>query len=58
VKSRIAWTSCATLAKLAPARAFRLKMPNQISTWLSQLAEVGVKWKVTFGCAANQSSFF
>src|SRR5207253_8326711 len=33
-------------------------MPNQISTWLSQLAEVGVKWKVTFGCAANQSSFF
>src|SRR5438132_12805321 len=46
------------LAKLAPARAFRLKMPNQISTWLSQLAEVGVKWKVTFGCAANQSSFF
>jgi hypothetical protein len=26
------------LAKLAPAKAFRLKMPNQISTWLSQLA--------------------
>jgi hypothetical protein len=38
VKSRIAWTSCAMLAKLAPAKAFRLKMPNQISTWLSQLA--------------------
>src|SRR6266478_3505882 len=46
------------LAKLAPARAFRVKMPNQISTWLSQLAEVGVKWKVTLGCAANQASFF
>src|SRR6267143_1057413 len=58
VKSRIAWTRCAMLAKLAPARAFRLKIPNQISTWLSQLAEVGVKWKVTFGWAANQSSFF
>ena len=31
MKSPIAWTSCAMLAKLAPARAFRLKMPNQIS---------------------------
>jgi hypothetical protein len=39
VKSRIAWTSCAMLAKLAAVRAFRLKMPNQISTWWSQLAE-------------------
>jgi hypothetical protein len=33
-------------------------MPNQISTWLSQLAEVGVKWNVTLGCAASQVSFF
>jgi hypothetical protein len=29
--------------KLAPAKAFRVKMPHQISTWLSQLAAVGVK---------------
>jgi len=32
VKSLIAWTSCSTLRKLAPAKALRLKMPNQIST--------------------------
>lgn len=25
---------------------------------LSELAEVGVKWKVTLGCAASQVSFF
>ena len=45
-------------AKARASNAFRVKMPNQISTWLSQLAEVGVKWKVTLGCAASQVSFF
>jgi hypothetical protein len=36
-------------AKARADNAFRVKMPNQISTWLSQLAEVGVKWNVTLG---------
>ena len=58
VKSWIACFRCSTVRKLAPDKAFRVKMPNQISTWLSQLAEVGVKWKVTFGYAASQVSFF
>ena len=58
VKSWIACFNCSALRKLAPDKAFRVKMPNQISTWLSQLAEVGVKWKVTLGCAASQVSFF
>jgi catechol 2,3-dioxygenase-like lactoylglutathione lyase family enzyme len=31
-------------AKGAPRGAFRVNSPNQISTWLSQLADVGVKW--------------
>ena len=44
VKSWIACFNCSALRKLAPDKAFRVKMPNQISTWLSQLAEVGVKW--------------
>ena len=46
------------LLKRALFSVLRWKMPNQISTWLSQIALVGVKWKVTFGCAASQSSFF
>jgi len=58
VKSRIACVNCSALRKLAPDKAFWVKMPNQISTWFSQLAEVGVKWDVTLGCAASQGSFF
>jgi hypothetical protein len=50
--------NCSALRKLAPANAFRVKMPNQISAWLSQLAEVGVKWNVTLGCATSHVSFF
>jgi hypothetical protein len=56
-KSWIACFNCSALRKLAPDKACRVKMPNQISTWLNQLAEVGVKWKVTLGCAASQVSF-
>lgn len=49
MKSLMAWVSCLVLSKLAPRKVLRLMMPNQISTWLSQLAEVGVKWKLTLG---------
>ena len=42
----------------APRNAFLEKMPNQISTWFSQPADVGVKWKCTFWCFSSQSSFF
>ena len=30
-------------------------MPNQVSTWFIQDAEVGVKWNVIRGCAASQA---
>ena len=46
----MALVNCSMLRKLALFRVLRWKMPNQISTWFSQLALVGVKWKVTFGC--------
>ena len=39
----IAAVKSSVLVKLAPRKVLRLRMPNQISTWLSQLAEVGVK---------------
>jgi hypothetical protein len=29
------------------------RIENQISTWLSQEARVGVKWKCTFGCCQS-----
>ncbi len=44
----------AVLVKLAPRSVLRVRMPNQISTWLSQLAEVGVKWKCTRGWRLSQ----
>ena len=47
--------SCLMLLKLAPSKALRVKM-LKISTWFSQLAEVGVKWSNTFGCAASHAS--
>jgi len=39
----MAATRCSVLWKLALLSVFRWKMPNQILTWLSQLALVGVK---------------
>jgi hypothetical protein len=54
----IAERSWSLLAKLAPRRALRVSRPNQISIWLSQLAEVGVKWKCTLPSYwASQSAF-
>ena len=37
------------LTKLASLRVFREKIPNQISTWLSQLAEVGGETEMNIG---------
>jgi len=42
MKEAMASANWAALLKLAPLKTFRLKMPNHISTWLSQLADVGV----------------
>ena len=39
--------SSLTLPKLPRRMACRVRMPNHVSTWFSQEAEVGVKWKVT-----------
>jgi hypothetical protein len=46
MKASIAARSCATELKLAPCSVVRARIENQISTWLSQLAWVGVKWTV------------
>jgi hypothetical protein len=43
-KASIAARSCATELKLAPCSVVRARIENQISTWFSQLAWVGVKW--------------
>src|ERR1700724_3192731 len=42
----------------APRSALPARIENQISTWLSQDARVGVKWKCTFGWRFSQRSFF
>ena len=36
--------SSLTLRKLPRRMAWRVRMPNQVSTWFIQEAEVGVKW--------------
>ena len=45
--------SCPTEVKLAPSRVLRARIENQISTWLSQVAWVGVKWKWTYLCRVS-----
>lgn len=42
----------------APWSALPARIENQISTWLSQDARVGVKCKCTFGWRFSQRSFF
>ena len=49
--------SCLTEVKEAPCRDFPCRIENQISTWLSQEARVGVKWKRTLGWRLSQRSF-
>ena len=54
VKASIMATSSLTLRKLPRRMALRVRMPNDVSTWFIQEAEVGVKWKMTRGFAASQ----
>src|SRR5882757_1662716 len=49
--------SCLTEVKEAPLRDCAWRIENQISTWLSQEARVGVKWKRTLGWRLSQRSF-
>jgi hypothetical protein len=44
VKRSIAAVRTRTISKLPRRRAWRVRMPNQVSTWLIQNALVGVKW--------------
>jgi hypothetical protein len=43
MNASMAWRNSPVLLALRLPKALRDKMPNQISTWFSQLAEVGVK---------------
>ena len=45
MRSRTCWGE----VKLAPWRAERLRIENQISTWFIHEAWVGLKWKRTLG---------
>ena len=47
MKSLMASRKSSLVGKLAPRRALRVSRPNHTSTRLSQLADVGVKWKTT-----------
>src|SRR5665811_1407399 len=50
--------TCSGEVKLAPCRAARVSTLNHTSTWLSQEAWVGVKWKWTWGWRASHRSRF
>ena len=43
MKASIASRNSLVFLKLAPRKVFLDKIPNQISTWFNQLADVGVK---------------
>ena len=49
MKALMCLRSWATEMKEAPCRGCPSRIENQISTWLSQEARVGVKWNCTFG---------
>ena len=49
MKSLIAMASSSVLVKLTQRKVLRVMIPNQISTWFSQLADVGAKWEWTLG---------
>ena len=55
IKASMAWRICRTEVELAPSRVRRARIENQILTWLSQDAWVGVKWKWTFWRARQRS---
>ena len=54
MKRSIVATSSLTLPKLPRRTCWRVRMPNQVSTWFIQEALVGVKWKGTRGWRASQ----
>jgi hypothetical protein len=49
VKASIMATSSLTLRKLPRRMAWRVRIPNHVSTWFMQDALVGVKWNVIRG---------
>ena len=58
MKSSICRRSCLIDVNEAPASHLPCKIENQISSWLSQEALVGVKWKRTLGWRSSQAAFF
>ena len=55
VKASIQATSSLTEPKLPRRMAPRLRMPNQVSIWFIEDAEVGVKWNVIRGRSASRA---
>lgn len=55
-KASLAWRSSAGRRPISPRRALRERTPNQISTWLSQLAGVGREVKMNIGMFGRQPS--
>jgi hypothetical protein len=55
MKASMCSLSCLTEVKDAPRSDWPCRIENQISTWVSQDARVGVKWNWTFGCRSAQS---
>jgi hypothetical protein len=54
VKASIRATSSLTERKAPRRIVWRLRIPNHVSIWFIQDAEVGVKWNVIRGRAASQ----
>ena len=55
VKASIRATRSLTERKLLRRMACRVRMPNHVSTWFIQDAEVGVKWNVIRGFRSSQA---
>ena len=50
MKASMCSRSWLTAVKEAPLSDWPCRMENQVSTWLSHEARVGVKWNLTLGC--------
>ena len=55
IRRSMARRTCCREVKSGARSARRLRILNQHSIWLSQLACAGVKWKRTFLCRANRA---
>ena len=55
MKASIWATSSLTEPKLLRRMACRVRIPNHVSTWSVQDAEVGVKWNVIQGRSSSQA---